>query len=162
MYEFNTCDERKICVAAVRVRPCSFVLVFVCFGGRFRLQIRSVRQATRTHNHWTRTKSPSRAPSMPTQKTRPASASLYLPPARYMGRYDLVGSPDECFSAASLAKAWSVLARRVSEAVDPRGRGCSPIVPGAASLCARGCSPMRHRWQPYVPYAAALCTASAW
>ena len=43
-------------------------------------------------------------------------------------------------------------------------RGCSPMyprlqpyVPKAAALCARGCSPMCPRLQPYVPEAAALC-----
>ena len=70
-----------------------------------------------------------------------------------MGRYDLVGSPDECFSAASLANAWSVLARRVSEAADAMygqrlhpscARGCSPMCQRLqlASLYATGCNPM--------------------
>ena len=80
---------------------------------------------------------------------RPSSISLPLA-ARYMGRYDLVGSPDECFSAASLANAWSVVARRVSEAADPMyGQRLQPS-------CARGCSPMCRRLQPYAPRAAPL------
>lgn len=69
------------------------------------------------------------------RRAPPRPPSIALPAARYMGRYmgryDLVGSPDECFSAASLAKAWSVVVPQI-RGCRSYGAGCRPTVPGAA------------------------------
>ena len=78
-----------------------------------------------------------------------------LPQARvvrlyHMGRYDLVGSPDECFSAASLANACVP-----SDACVSQRR--QPYALAAAALCTRGCSHAYRNLQPFVPTRARGC-----
>eukprot|EP00964_Phaeocystis_antarctica_P063333 scaffold37999_cov60-Phaeocystis_antarctica.AAC.9 len=102
----------------------------------------------------------SRAPSTPTQKTRHASASLYLLPSS-RALYGAVRS--RRVSRRVLLR--SLARERLVSGRAPRVRGCrpnvraeaaallcqglQPYVPEVAALRAMGCIPTRHR-QPYV------------